>query len=132
MKVFVDTSAILPFLNETDSDHVAARQIWQQLAQENALPVSSNYVLLESFTLIQSRLGMKAVQIFHERVVPLLTVEWITKPLHQAGLTAFLSANHRKLSLVDCTSFETMRQLDIYTAFAFDQHFMEQGFTCLT
>jgi predicted nucleic acid-binding protein len=75
---------------------------------------------------------MKAVQIFHERVVPLLTVEWITKPLHQAGLTAFLSANRRKLSLVDCTSFETMRQLNIDTAFAFDQHFVEQGFTCLT
>ena len=31
---------------------------------------------------------------------------------------------------VDCISFETARRLGINTAFAFDQHFVEQEFTC--
>jgi predicted nucleic acid-binding protein len=35
------------------------------------------------------------------------------------------------LSLVDCTSFQVMRQLGIDTAFAFDEHFAEQHFTCI-
>jgi len=42
-----------------------------------------------------------------------------------------ISANLRKLSLVDCTSFVLMRRLGVETAFAFDQHFVEQGFVCL-
>ena len=33
---------------------------------------------------------------------------------------------------VDCISFETARRLGINTVFAFDQHFVEQGFTCLS
>ncbi|RME55690.1 MAG: VapC toxin family PIN domain ribonuclease, partial [Caldilineae bacterium] len=42
-----------------------------------------------------------------------------------------VGANRRGLSLVDCTSFVVMQQLGIDTAFAFDNHFKEQGFTLL-
>lgn len=41
---------------------------------------------------------------------------------------AMLTASRRRLSLVDCTSFEAMRHKKITKAFAFDQHFVEQGF----
>jgi len=34
-------------------------------------------------------------------------------------------------TLVDCTSFEVMRSRSITTAFAFDEHFEEQGFATL-
>lgn len=33
---------------------------------------------------------------------------------------------------VDCISFETARRLGINNVFAFDQHFVEQGFTYLS
>jgi uncharacterized protein len=46
-------------------------------------------------------------------------------------MSAVLSAGRRKLSLVDCTSFEIMRQHAVRTAFAFDSHFEEQGFELL-
>ncbi len=36
----------------------------------------------------------------------------------------------KKLSLVDCVSFETMRLLGVTTAFTLDKHFKEQGFIC--
>jgi predicted nucleic acid-binding protein len=42
-----------------------------------------------------------------------------------------LAAVRKKLSLVDCVSFETMRVLKVTTAFTFDRHFKEQGFICL-
>jgi predicted nucleic acid-binding protein len=32
------------------------------------------------------------------------------------------------MSIVDCTSFEVMRRLDIREGLAFDQHFAAQGF----
>ena|GEM_PF-3548981 len=49
----------------------------------------------------------------------------------RAGVSALLTSGREQLSLVDCVSFELMRQLGIRTAFTFDRHFEEQGFTCL-
>ena len=50
---------------------------------------------------------------------------------HRAGVASVLAANQRRLSLVDCVSFEVMRRLGIREAFAFDAHFADQGFRCL-
>ena len=41
---------------------------------------------------------------------------------------ALLAASRRKVSLVDCMSFEVMRRYGIRSAFAFDPHFSEQDF----
>jgi predicted nucleic acid-binding protein len=46
-------------------------------------------------------------------------------------VAAWLEANRRGLSFVDCTSFEVMRQRGVQQAFAFDGHFEEQGFKVL-
>jgi len=44
---------------------------------------------------------------------------------------ALLTAAARDLSLVDCVSFAIMRERNLDTAFAFDRHFTQQGFTCI-
>src|SRR2546429_277975 len=82
----------------------------------------------EPSPLLQSHLGLPAMQIFQQDVVPLLTVDWITDNRHQAGVDAALTAGRRKLSLVDCISFQTMRKYSLESAFCFDKHFREQGF----
>ena len=61
----------------------------------------------------------------------MLLVEWMTEAQHTTGVTALLTASSRRLSLVDCVSFATMRRLGIKTAFVFDRHFSEQGFVCV-
>jgi predicted nucleic acid-binding protein len=68
------------------------------------------------------------VRSLQEQGIPLLHVEWVDESCHQAGVTAVLTAARRQLSLVDCVSFQIMRQLGIRTAFSFDRHFEEQGF----
>lgn len=40
----------------------------------------------------------------------------------------FLKASRRRLSFVDCTSFEVMRRREIHRAFAVDGDFDEHGF----
>lgn len=90
-----------------------------------------HYVLLECQALIQRRLGMAAVLDFQTRIVPMLSVDWITESIHGQGVAQLLTANRRHLSLVDCTSFVVMRHLSIDSVFAFDQHFAEQGFQLL-
>jgi predicted nucleic acid-binding protein len=131
--IFVDTSAFYAVLDRDDAVHEPARATWATRVAdpETFTLVTSNYVLVESCALIQARLGMEAVRVFHEAVLPVVQVHWITPDDHRLATHALLTANRRGLSLVDCTSFQIMRRLGMRRAFAFDQHFAEQGFELL-
>ena len=128
MTVFVDTSAFYAVLDRDDSNHLAAKETWMLLLREKATLFTNNYVLVETTALLQHRIGIAAVRGFHEDVAPLLQVEWVTEERHRGGLEAVLAASRKKLSLVDCVSFQTMRQFGVRTVFCFDPHFGEQGF----
>ena len=69
---------------------------------------------------------------FQSDVAGVLQVRGVDEALHAAGVASLLTAGRRQLSLVDCVSFELMRRLGLTTAFAFDQEFTDQGFTCLS
>ena len=128
---FIATSAFLAVLNARDLNYQRARSVWEDLIARGDSLICSNYVLVETLAVIQNRLGMEAVKILNEDVLPVLSVRWVDEPLHSAALSALLIANRRQLSLVDCVSFEMMRRLGIRTVFTFDSHFHEQGFDCL-
>ncbi len=128
MRIFVDTSAFYALLDSDDGSHPKVKKAWSKIIQPENTVVTSNYVLVETFALVQSRLGLEAARGFQEDLVPILHVEFVTSAIHRLGVAALLSASRRGLSLVDCVSFEVMRDLGIKTAFAFDAHFREQGF----
>jgi predicted nucleic acid-binding protein len=131
MNVFVDTSAILALLDQDDISHARAVQIWQRLVNEEHALVTTNYVILETAALLQTRIGLEAVRGFQNDIVPLLKPIWIDKDVHELSVQALLLANRRWLSLVDCSSMTIARQSGIDHFFAFDRHFSERGFTCL-
>ena len=127
MSVFVDTSAFFAVLDADDENHDAAKQVWEDLLAQEAVLICSNYVLVETLALVQRRLGIPAVRVFQEDIVPVLNVEWVDETIHQVGIASVLAAARKELSLVDCVSFEIMRRLGIKVAFVFDHHFEEQG-----
>lgn len=131
MSVFIDTSAFLAVLDADDAHHEKAKGVWQKLLDADESLVTSNYVLVESVALLQSRSGMEAVRLLQEDVVPVLNILWVDEAMHSAGMSALLAAKRRRLSFVDCTSFEAMRKSGAKTAFTFDGHFKEQGFTAI-
>lgn len=131
MTVFVDTSAFIAILNKDDEHHSEAKDLWINLISSDTVLVSNNYVVLESFAVMQRKLGMESARVFQEDILPLINIEWINDSIHEAGISAFLTASRKNLSLVDCISFEIMRRHSIKTAFAFDPHFGEQGFICI-
>ena len=131
MRIFVDTSAFLAILDATDENHSTAQRIWQELLLNREMLICSNYVLVETLALIQRHFGMPTVRIFQDRVTPVLQIEWADEALQQAAVTALFAANQPHLSLVDCMSFQVCRRLGVDAVFAFDEHFVEQGFTCL-
>jgi predicted nucleic acid-binding protein len=129
MKIFFDTTAFLAILNVNDQFHPAARQSWEIIIESDSVLYSSNYVLLETTALLQHRFGIEAVRLFERDILPVVEVNWIDELIHKQAMGALLAANRRALSLVDCTSFEIMRQFGIDKAFTFDPHFREQGFS---
>ncbi len=125
--VFVDTSGLYAVLDRDDANHARAKGAWTTLVREANL-VTNNYVLVETAALMQHRLGMAALRAFSNDILPLLQVDWVTEERHRAALEAVLAASRKRLSLVDCVSFQTMRDGGLSSAFCFDTHFREQGF----
>ncbi len=130
-QIFIDTSALYALVATEDKYHRRAVLLWQSLADGDDSPITTNYILTECFAIVQNRLGLEFVRYLHEEVVPALEVLWLDKEHHDSALEQVLSANRRNLSLVDCSSFDTMRRLGIETAFTFDPHFREQGFSVI-
>lgn len=131
MTVLVDTSAFYALLSESDQRHGRARAVWSRLREEKERLVTTNYVLLETVALIGRRLGIDALRVFQRDLVPVSETVWVHSELHHRAVAALLTAGIRDLSLVDIVSFEVMREMGLEQAFAFDQHFTQQGFTCL-
>ena len=130
MSVFIDTSGFIAVLDKDNARHTEAAKTWMDILMSEEDLVTTNYVLVETCALVQNSLGMTAIKMFQEDVVPVLRIEWIDKDVHRAAMGIMLAAGRKKLSLVDCVSFETMRLLGVTTAFTLDKHFKEQGFIC--
>lgn len=131
MVIFIDTSALLALIDDQDACHNAAKQQWRTILESSDIPYCNNYVVLETISLVQRRFGMSKIRLLESEFLSLLDVHWIEEEVHLSAQRIFLGINRRQVSLVDCSSFDTMRRLDIHTAFTFDPHFREQGFNVI-
>lgn len=131
MNVFVDTSGLYAVLDADDEKHGVARTEWVELLESPNRLHTSNYVLIETIALLQSRIGMECVNDFTADVLPILDVLYVDEGIHRSAHHALLISARRTLSLVDVVSFEVMRRHDLRDVFCFDTHFAEQGFHVL-
>lgn len=127
MTTFVDTSALLAVLDASDHAHNRSARAWVDLVESQEVLVTSNYVLIELFAVAQARLGIAAVRDLANAIVPLLRVVSVDSEIHERGMAALMIAGRRRLSLVDCVSFEVLRDLGVQRCFTLDRDFAEQG-----
>lgn len=128
MSAFADTSGLYAVVDLQDANHERAKTAWAHWLTKGEALVTNNYVVLETVSLLQSRIGLAAARLFYEDIMPVLHIDWVSEQQHRSGMEAMLAASRRKLSLVDCVSFQTMRHNGLRVAFCFDSHFREQGF----
>ena len=131
MSLFVDTSALLAFLDADQPRHAEMIDAWERAVVEERNLVTSNHVLVESSALVQRRLGLEALRALADILVPMLRPLRIDEELHAVAVAALFTASRGKLSLVDCTSFELMRRHGLTEALALDDDFARQGFLLL-
>lgn len=79
-------------------------------------------------SLAQARIGMDAVNTLYSGLLPLIRTIWVDEAIHRSAVHAHLVSARRRLSLVDCVGFETVRRANLGEVFCFDPHFEEQGF----
>ncbi len=60
--IFVDTSGFIALMDADDYYHKLAKQTWESYAEEECTLSTSDYVRLESWALIQRRLGAQAAR----------------------------------------------------------------------
>ena len=132
MSVFADTSGLYALLVGSEEGHAALVQAFRDVLTVNRPLWTTSYVLIETIALLQNRVGLEPVRDFDEHVLPLLSVEWVSEDLHRRGTRRLSMEDRRRLSLVDCVSFEFMRQQGISDVLGLDRHFEEAGYRLLT
>lgn len=128
MNIFLDTSAFLAILNVNDRFHTPASHAWKEMLDGGSSLATSNYVLVETTALLQHRFGVDAVRLFVGDLMPAVEIWWLDHSIHEQAVSDLFAANRHDLSLVDCTSFDLMRQNGYKKVFTFDAHFSQQGF----
>ncbi len=131
MRVFVDTSAFLALMNADDAFHIEASSIFTKLLSSGNHLVSTNYILVETIAVLQSRYGMEPVYDFIDKILPILQIVWVSQAEHQMAVQLLRATNRRRVSLVDCVSIVIMNQLGIDRVFAADRDFEHFGFVLL-
>jgi predicted nucleic acid-binding protein len=126
--VFVDTSGFYALLDPTDSFHSRARDCFRRSRAESWRLVTTNYVVHESWALIQSLLGWEAMDAWRDRLLPHCETIWVDENLHALGEARCRQARERRLSFTDCVSIEVMRRRNIRDFIGRDDHLEREGF----
>ncbi|NVM23340.1 MAG: PIN domain-containing protein [Desulfobacterales bacterium] len=124
--IFTDTSAWYAYVDKSDSDHVAAVKLVENL---NRPLMTSNYIFDETLTLVKLRMGYHVAinvgqKLWSQEVGGLVR---ITEEDESRAWDIFVQYEDKGFSFTDCTSFAIMERLKIDTAFAFDDHFSQYG-----
>ena len=129
--IFLDTSAIYALADRADQNHRRATHLLQATLLSGERLFTHNYVLVESMALLQHRLGLESALKLADDAQA-FELAWITREIHDQAVASLRATNRRQVSLVDAVSFIIMRERGIEVAFAFDPHFVDQGFRPLT
>jgi len=132
MSVFADTSSLYAAIVRTEEHHAECMTTLEDLLSGGRAIQTTNYVVMETVALLQHRIGLEPVRDLEEQILPLITVSWVHKDLHQRGVRRLLREGKRNLSLTDCVSFEFMALAGLRDAFSLDRHFADAGFRLLS
>src|SRR5205807_1472755 len=132
-RVFVDTGGWIALAVQRDRLHTAAAAYARRLAEGRTPLLTTNYVLLETYTRIRYDDGHERSIEFDSAIAELkaarrLTVAWVGPGQHARALEIFRKYSDQLFSMVDCASFVVARDRKIREVFGFDRNFLTMGF----
>lgn len=116
-----------------DQLHAKAAELAREIKVQHALLVTTRAVLLKlgnSLSKQQHRaVGARLLQ--QLKTVTAVTIESLTEARYAQALALFAARADKEWGLVDCLSFEVMRDQQITKALTADEHFEQAGFVAL-
>lgn len=130
--VFVDTGPYFALSFVGDGNHRAARASYQRLVDERRQLITTNFILAETHALLLNRLNREiALRVLESIDRSSTRIVRVTSSDEATAREVLRRYRDKDFSLTDATSFAVMERLGIRTAFAFDRHFAQYGFTPL-
>ena len=132
-RIFVDTGPFQALNNEEDQYFSQTEQRMRSIEGKGMVLVTSDYVIDEAYTALLIRAGYKNAMHF-DQYLRRGGWEIIFISQHYFSLAQSIFRRYNKdkrWSFTDCTSYIVMKELKIKTAFTFDVHFKQMGFTLL-
>lgn len=120
MTAFVDSSAWYAAADADDADHATIKRVLQAIAPL----LTTDHVLLESWFLMNRRLGRRSAETFVARsIAGGLAIEMVTRADIEKAVDVGKAFADHGFSIVDRTSFAVMERLGITDAIALDDDF---------
>ncbi|ELS03532.1 putative nucleic acid-binding protein [Xenococcus sp. PCC 7305] len=131
-KLFIDTSGWASLFIPTETYHQQAAKYFRQAQQTKQRLITTNYVVTELVALLGSRQKTSRPKLFQyiDSIKLALCIDLIHVNDETDAIAWELckSRPDKAWSLVDCSSFVVMQQLEIQKALTTDKHFEQAGF----
>ena len=135
--VFIDTSAIAAFVNETETHHGDAVRIFHLLEENEYYLFMSNYVIAESYALVLNR--GKSKNVLQRIQLAFQMLEWlcdeeifgtlfVDKRIEKMARQELLKYHDKLWSITDMTSFLLMKEGEIPYFLSFDSDFNQASY----
>ncbi len=123
-EVLVDSDAFVAWFVAFDLLHRTASDVFEKLIHEQALMVATNWVLVETATVLSYRVGQdqarRFLKHFETSHFPIVRV---TEDLEQETLSFFKRQNGRGVSMIDCANAVVAKHFGIPRIFSFDKFY---------
>ncbi len=133
-KIFFDTWGWIAIAHKNDDHHKRVSEFYKTSVLKSYVPVTTDYVLAETITLLRAKTEPDGVIIFVDNLLDaaeksLLLLERIDAERWQkAWLLSKKYTDKPDISFFDFTSFIVMKEFKITEALTNDQHFEHAGF----
>lgn len=130
MTLFVDTYALIAWLNPNDAAHA---NVASYLGGYSGKLITTDWVLMEVADALCRAKTRRIVAEFLQAVRsdPNYEIVSCDDKHYEHGLSIFSSHHDKEWSLTDCISFGVMRTLNLHDALTGDKHFRQAGFTAI-
>ncbi len=127
-KVLLDTSGLFALFNEDDSYHKQSLKINDSLIRRKVTLILPNFLLAESHTIINKRLGPRHAREFLNAALLDFHIERVTIDDEWAAHAMLQTiSRQRDLSYFDAVAIALAERLGIEEVFSFDRHFSLMG-----
>ena len=128
-RVFVDSAAYYAYADTDDTNHAAALFAARKLATSQADLFTTNFVVVETYTLLLNRIGRDIAREVLDRIDAGTTrVVRATEADERRAREILRQYSDKDYSMIDAISFAVMERLHLRLVWTYDAHFTQFGF----